>query len=465
MASVQAEQESAVSGVIGLLKQRFGERLSTSGPIREQHGHTTTWHKNEPPDAVVYAQSTDEVAEVVRACAAAKVPVIAFGTGTSLEGQVNAPRGGICVDMSGMDRILAVHSEDLDCTIEAGVTRIRLNEHLRDMGLFFPIDPGADASLGGMAATRASGTNAVRYGTMRENILNLTAVMPNGEIVHTGRRAKKSSSGYDRTHLLVGSEGTLSIITELTLKLHGIPEAITSGVCPFETLEGACNAVITTIQSGIPVARIELMDEVHVRASNAYSKLTLKETPTLFLEFHGTPASAAEQAENFGAIAEEFGGGPFEWAERTEDRNKLWTARHNSYFACCAAAPGKQAFVTDVCVPISRLAECVMETKRDVDENRLFAPIVGHVGDGNFHTAVMVDLDDADELARAIALVDRMVKRALAMGGTCTGEHGVGQGKMKYLKTEHGNGLDVMRAIKRGIDPDSIMNPGKIFSM
>jgi D-lactate dehydrogenase (cytochrome) len=465
MANVQATIDSAVSEVVEKLKLRFGERLSTSAALREQHGHTTTWHKNEPPDAVVFAQSTEEVAEVVRACAAARVPVIAFGTGTSLEGQINAPKGGICVDLSGMNRIIAVHAEDLDCTVEAGVTRVMLNDYLRDMGLFFPIDPGADASLGGMASTRASGTNAVRYGTMRENILNLTAVMPNGEIVHTGQRAKKSASGYDITHMLIGAEGTLGIITEVTLRLHGIPEAVSAGVCPFETLEGACNAVIATIQSGVPVARIELMDEVHVRASNAYSKLTLKETPTLFLEFHGSPAGVAEQAETFGAIAEEYGGGPFDWATRTEDRNKLWTARHNSYFACCAAAPGKRAFVTDVCVPISRLAECVLETKRDVDENGLFAPIVGHVGDGNFHTAVMVDLEDADELARATAVVDRMVKRALAMEGTCTGEHGVGQGKMKYLQAEHGNGLDVMRAIKRAIDPDNIMNPGKIFTL
>jgi D-lactate dehydrogenase (cytochrome) len=465
MQSVRDRETKATEEALAVLKQRFGDRFSTGQAIREQHASTTTWHRNTPPDAVVFAQTTEEVAEIVGVCAERRVPVIAFGTGTSLEGHVNAPFGGVSVDVSQMNRVLAVHQEDLDCKVEAGVTRIQLNNYLRDTGTFFAIDPGADASLGGMAATRASGTNAVRYGTMKDNVLNLTVVLPSGEVVHTGGRAKKSSAGYDLTRLFVGAEGTLGIITELTLRLHGIPEAISAGVCPFTSLKGACEAVIATIQSGIPVARIELLDEAQVRACNAYSKLSLKDTPTLFVEFHGSPNSVREQAENFGAIASEFGGGPFDWATETEDRNRLWTARHNAYFAAVAAAPGKKSFVSDVCVPISRLAECVLDTKRDIEENNLYAPLVGHVGDGNFHTTIMVDLDDADEVGRAEAMLERMVKRALAMEGTCTGEHGVGEGKMKYLTLEHGNGVALMRTIKKAIDPDNIMNPGKIFAL
>jgi D-lactate dehydrogenase (cytochrome) len=457
---------TAVEMVIGKLAPKFGSRLVTSQAVREQHGNTTTWIENQPPDAVVFPQTTEDVQEVVRLCAAYRVPVIAFGTGTSLEGQVNAPRGGICVDFRDMNHVLAVHAEDLTCVIEPGVTRKQLNEYLRDRGVFFPIDPGADASLGGMAATRASGTNAVRYGTMKDNVLALKAVLANGEVITTARRAKKSAAGYDLTRLLVGSEGTLGIITELTLKLAGIPEAISSGICPFPSVEAACNATILTTQSGIPVARIELLDAPQVRASNLYSKLTLPEVPMLFLEFHGTEASVAEQAERFGEIAQDFGGGPLDWTTRAEDRSKLWQARHDAYWAARALRQGTQVLATDVCVPLSRLAECVTATQRDVEQSRLIAPILGHVGDGNFHLSLLVDLDDSDEVRRVKALIERLVERALAMDGTCTGEHGVGQGKMKYLAAEHGEpALAAMRAIKKALDPLDILNPGKIVSL
>jgi D-lactate dehydrogenase (cytochrome) len=365
-----------------------------------------------------------------------------------------------------MNRMLKVHAEDLDCVIEPGITRKQLNESLRDQGVFFPIDPGADASLGGMAATRASGTNAVRYGTMKDNVLALKVVLANGEVMSTARRAKKTSAGYDLTRLMVGSEGTLGVITELTLRLSGIPEAISSGVCPFPSVEAACNAAILAIQSGIPVARIELLDALQVKACNAYSNLTLPETPMLFLEFHGTDASVAEQSERFGEIARELGGGPFDWATRAEDRSRLWQARHDAYWAARRLRPGTQALSSDVCVPISRLAECVVATQQDAAASQFIAPIVGHVGDGNFHLLLMIDLDDGDEIKRAEALLERLVERALAMDGTCTGEHGIGQGKMKYLKAEHGEpALAAMRAIKRALDPLDIMNPGKIFSL
>ena len=452
-----------VETAIGVLRQRFGERLSTGQSVREQHGHTTTWLANQMPDAVVFAESTEEVADVVRVCAEYRVPVIAFGTGTSLEGHVNAPYGGVTIDLSRMNTILAVHAEDLDCVVEAGVTRKQLNDYLRDSGLFFPIDPGADASLGGMAATRASGTNAVRYGTMKDNVLALTAVMPDGTIVHTGSRAKKSSAGYDLTRLLVGSEGTLGIITEVTLRLSGIPEAIAGGVCPFPDIESACNAVIMTIQSGLPVARIELLDDEQVKACNAYSKLSLPVATLLFLEFHGTEAGVEEQSARFAEIAEEFGGGPFEWATKTEDRSKLWSARHDAYWASCAVKPSWLPLSTDVCVPISRLAECVAETRRDIDENGYVAMIVGHVGDGNFHVLLLTDPEEEGGIERAEAFVERLNWRAIEMEGTCTGEHGVGQGKMKYLEREHGAALDVMRTVKRALDPLNIMNPGKIL--
>jgi D-lactate dehydrogenase (cytochrome) len=458
--------DASVQAAIGALAAAFGNRLVTSRAVREQHGNTLTWLANEPPDAVVFPQETAEVQAIVRICAAHDVPVIPFGTGTSLEGHVNAPFGGVSIDLRDMNRVLAVHAEDFDCMIEPGVTRKALNEHLRDQGLFFPVDPGADASLGGMAATRCSGTNAVRYGTMKDNVLALKAVLANGEVISTGRRARKSAAGYDLTRLMVGSEGTLGVITELTLKLHGIPEAIAAGVCPFPSVEACCNATILTIQSGIPVARIELLDALQVRACNAYSKLALPETPMLFVEFHGSAAGVAEQSQRFGEIAMDLGGGPFDWATEPEARTRLWQARHDAYWAGRALRPGAQAFATDVCVPISRLAACVTETQRDIAESALTAPILGHVGDGNFHLTLLVDVEDQDEVARAKQLHERLVARALAMDGTCTGEHGVGQGKARYLAAEHGAGtIDAMRAIKHALDPRDIMNPGKIIHM
>ena len=460
-----ARNDAGMAIALPILAQRFGERFVLSEALRHQHAHTTTWLAPQPPDAVVFPVSTEEVAEIVRICSDHRVPVIPFGVGTSLEGHVNAPGGGVSVDMSRMNRVLVVHAEDLDVVVEAGVTRKQVNEYLRDQGLFFPIDPGADATLGGMAATRASGTNAVRYGTMRDNVINLTAVMPDGSVLKTARRAKKSSAGYDLTRLLVGSEGTLGVITELTLKLHGIPEAIAGGVCPFETVEGACNATILTIQSGIPVARIELLDALMVRATNLHSKLTMAEVPTLFVEFHGSEASVREQSERFGEIAREFGGGEFVWATRPEDRSRLWQARHDAFWASFTLRPGAKNISTDVCVPISRLADCVTETMADIAASGFIAPLVGHVGDGNFHLSVMVDMENPAEVERADSFIGRLNLRAIAMDGTCTGEHGVGQGKMKYLDVEHGAGVELMRAIKRTIDPRNIMNPGKIFAI
>jgi D-lactate dehydrogenase (cytochrome) len=456
-------RDRSAADAIAELTASFGNRVVTSAAVREQHANTTTWIENQPPDAVAFPQVAADVQEIVRICARHRVPVIAFGTGTSLEGHINAPHGGISIDFRDMNRVLAVHAEDLDCVVEPGITRKALNEYLRDQGLFFPIDPGADASLGGMAATRCSGTNAVRYGTMKDNVLTLTAVLASGESITTGTRAKKTAAGYDLTRLLVGSEGTLAVITSLTLRLSGIPEAIASGVCPFASVEAACNATITTIQSGIPVARIELLDELQVKATNLYSKLTLPEVPMLFVEFHGSEAGVAEQSQRFGEIAAEFGGGPFEWATKAEDRSRLWQARHDAYWAGRGLRAGAQAVATDVCVPISRLAECVTATQRDIADSRLVAPILGHVGDGNFHLTLLVDMDDADEQARAKALCERLVDRALAMEGTCTGEHGVGQGKMKYLEAEYGAAaLAAMRAVKQALDPHNIMNPGKI---
>ncbi|MGE0522644.1 MAG: FAD-linked oxidase C-terminal domain-containing protein [Variibacter sp.] len=460
---MQRPNSSAVRAVLTGLSAKFGNRLVTSLAVRQQHAHTTTWLENQPPDGVVFAQSTQEVQDVVRLCAEHRVPVVPYGTGTSLEGHVNAPYGGIAIDTKDMNNVLAVHPEDLDCVVEPGITRKQLNEYLRDQGLFFPIDPGADASIGGMAATRASGTNAVRYGTMKDNVLSLKVVMANGEVMTTATRARKSSAGYDLTRLIVGSEGTLGVITEITLKLHGIPEAIAAAVCPFKSIQGACDTAIAAIQSGIPVARVELLDEVQVRASNAYSKLTLQETPHLFLEFHGTEAGVAEQSQRFGEIAAEFAGGPFEWTVQPEERTRLWQARHDAYWSMLALRPGAKGIATDVCVPISRLAECVVETRRDIDEMGLIAPIVGHVGDGNFHVGPMIDMDDPQEVETARRFLDRLAKRALAMEGTCTGEHGIGQGKLKYLEAEHGaEALAAMRAVKQALDPQDIMNPGKI---
>jgi D-lactate dehydrogenase (cytochrome) len=456
----------AVAAVLRALAARFGNRLVTSQAVREQHANTITWIENQPPDAVVFARSVEDVQAVVRLCAEHRVPVIPFGTGTSLEGHVNAPHGGVSIDLRDMNKVLAVHAEDLDCVVQPGVTRKALNQHLRDQGVFFPIDPGADASLGGMAATRCSGTNAVRYGTMKDNVLALKVVTASGELMTTARRAKKSSAGYDLTRLMVGSEGTLGVIVELTLKLAGIPEAISGGVCPFPSVEACCQAAIATIQSGIPVARIELLDALQVRAVNLHSKLGLRETPMLFLEFHGTEAGVAEQSERFGEIAAELGGGPFEWTTRAEDRTRLWEARHNAALANFALRPGSSMIATDVCVPISRLAQCVAETQRDIADSDLVAPIVGHVGDGNFHLTLLVNMSDPAEVARARQFNERLIERALALDGTCTGEHGVGQGKMKYLQAEHGAvAIEAMRAVKRALDPLDIMNPGKIVAL
>jgi FAD/FMN-containing dehydrogenases len=455
--------EAGIATAIAILKQRFGERAQTGEAIRAQHAHTTTYIPAQLPDAVIFAETAEEVQAIVRVCAVHRVPIVPFGTGTSLEGHVNAPSGGISIDLARMNRILAVNPEDLDCTVEPGVTREQLNTYLRDTGLFFPIDPGANASIGGMTATRASGTNAVRYGTMRENVVSVTAVTANGEEIRTARRARKSSAGYDLTRLFVGSEGTLGVITSITLRLQGIPPAISGGVCPFPTVEAACNAVIMTIQMGLPVARIELLDALQMRACNAYSGLGYPETPALFVEFHGTESGVAEQAELFGEIARDCGGGEFLWTTDPERRSQLWKARHNAYWASLQLRPGAKGLSTDVCVPISRLAECVAATQEDIAAHGLVAPIVGHAGDGNFHVLVLMDMDNPEEVRGAEAFVARLNERALSMDGTCTGEHGIGQGKQPYLADELGGGIDLMRQIKRALDPDNIMNPGKIF--
>ncbi len=454
----KADIERAIAAARSLL----GDRLSTVQAVRDHHGKDLTWNAGAAPDAVAFVQSTAEVQALVKICAQEKVPVIPFGAGSSLEGHFTAPKGGICIDLSGMNHILEVNSEDQDCRVEAGVTRKTLNAHLRDQGLMFPIDPGADATIGGMASTRASGTNAVRYGTMRENVMGLTVVLADGRVIKTGTRARKSSAGYDLTRLFVGAEGTLGIITEVQLRLHGIPEATSAGVCSFPSVEACCRTAIEAIQMGIPVARVELVDTEHIRAINAYSKLAMAEAPTLFLEFHGTAAGVKEQAERFGEIAASNGGGAFNWATREEDRAKLWQARHDAFWATKAMKPGKEeAIATDVCVPISRLAECVVQTQADLAENNIYGPIIGHVGDGNFHVVLFCDRSDANEVARVKGVYGRMIDRALAMGGTCTGEHGIGSGKRDYLLREHGEGVEVMRQIKLALDPHNIMNPGK----
>ncbi len=458
-----ATPAQALDPLIAELRALLGERLSTSEAVRQQHGKDESFHEVAAPDAVAFANSGDDVADIVRICARHKTPVIAYGTGTSLEGHVQALHGGVCIDVSQKNEILEVNAEDLDCRVQPGVTRKQLNDHLRDSGLFFPVDPGADASLGGMAATRASGTNAVRYGTMRENVLGLSVVLADGRVIRTGGRARKSAAGYDLTRLFVGSEGTLGVITEVQLRLYGIPEAISSAVCSFPTLEGAVKTVTQTIQLGIPVARIELLDEVQMDAINRYSDLNYPVQPTLFFEFHGSDNGVREQVELVGEIAAEFGGSDFQWATRQEDRNKLWQARHDAYYAAMALRPGCKGWATDVCVPISELTECLLETRKDIDKSGILAPIVSHAGDGNFHLVFLVDTDNPDEMARASAVNDRMVTRALAVGGTCTGEHGVGYGKIEQLKAEHGEGVSVMRQIKIALDPDNIMNPGKIL--
>ncbi|MEK9647050.1 MAG: FAD-linked oxidase C-terminal domain-containing protein [Alphaproteobacteria bacterium] len=451
-----------IQTAIDILSQRFGDRLTTNADIRERHGTDESYHAPKAPDAVVFPHTTDEVVEIVNICREHRTPIIPFGVGSSLEGHIAALEGGVSVDVGQMNKVLRVSAEDLDVTVEPGVTRKQLNEHLRDTGLFFPIDPGADASIGGMCATRASGTNAVRYGTMRDNVLSLAIVLADGTLIRTGGRARKSSAGYDLTRLFIGSEGTLGIIVEATLRLYGIPETISAAVCTYPSVDDAVNATILTIQSGIPIARIELVDEMQMRAMNKFSGLGYPERPTLFYEFHGTDAGVAEQIESVRAISDEFGGDDFQYAARPEDRTKLWQARHDSHYANMQLRAGAKAWPTDVCVPISRLAECIAETRRDIEKSGLLAPIVGHVGDGNFHVDMVLDPDDVDEVARAVALNERLVARALAMDGTCTGEHGVGYGKMDKLVDEHGPAVEVMRALKRTLDPLNLMNPGKV---
>ncbi|MDP6602611.1 MAG: FAD-linked oxidase C-terminal domain-containing protein [Rhodospirillales bacterium] len=450
-------------GLLDELRAIFGDRLSLADAVREQHGRDESYHAAHAPDAVVFPADNEEVQAVVRACARHHVPVIPFGIGTSLEGQVAAICGGVCVDLSRMDAVLEVHAQDMDATVQAGATGSKLNSYLRDTGLFFAVDPGADATLGGMAATRASGTNAVRYGTMRETVLGLGVVLADGRFIRTSRRARKSAAGYDLTRLFVGSEGTLGVITEVTVRLHGIPEATSAAVAAFADLDSAVSTVIETIQSGVPVARIELLDDVSMDAINRFSGLSYELTPTLFFEFHGSTRGVVEQAQTVEAIAGEHACKGFHWATDADERAHLWQARHDAYYACLALRPGSKGLATDVCVPVSRLAECIVETRRDIDESFLIAPIVGHVGDGNFHVVMLLDPENADEVAEAKRLNERMVMRALAMDGTCTGEHGVGTGKMEFLMAEHGEAVSVMRALKRALDPDNIMNPGKIL--
>jgi len=455
--------ETGITAALAVLKQSFGERFQTGEAFRAQHAHTTTYIPAQLPDGVLFAENADDVKAAVKVCAEHKVPVIGFGTGSSLEGQVNAPNGGISIDFSRMNRVLEVNAEDLDCTVEPGVTREELNTYLRDTGLFFPIDPGANASIGGMTSTRAPGTNAVRYGTRKANWFAVTAVTANGEEIRTARRARKSSAGYDMTRLFVGAEGTLGILTSVTLRLQGIPQKIGGGVCAFPTVRAACDAVIMTIQMGIPVARIELLDALQIRACNAYSKLNYEETPTLFLEFHGTDETVALQSEQFAEIASECGGGAFSWTVNAEERSRLWKARHDAYWASRALAPELAALSTDVCVPISRLADCIGETQIDIEEHGLLAMIVGHAGDGNFHVLLLFDDKTQEGIAAAEAFVGRLNARALAMDGTCTGEHGIGQGKMAFLVEELGGTVELMRQVKKALDPDDIFNPGKIF--
>ncbi len=456
---------ASVATAIDELRAMLGERLSTSTGVRDHHGKDESWHHPHRPDAVAFPNSTEEVSEIVQICARHNTPVVAYGTGTSLEGAVIPTEGGVVVDLLNMDAVLKVNVDDLDVTVQARVTRKQLNDYVRDQGLFFPIDPGADASLGGMAATRASGTNAVRYGTMRENVLALTVVLADGRTIRTSRRARKSAAGYDLTRLFVGSEGTLGIITEVTLRLYGIPEAMAAAVCSFDSLDGAVKTVIQTIQLGIPVARIELLDDVQMDSLNRFSNLDYPVKDTLFVEFHGTEAGVKEQAELVQSLAADHGGGEFKWATKQEERTHLWQARHDVTYANKALRPGCEIWATDVCVPISRLAECIAQTKADLKESFLIAPLVGHVGDGNFHLGFLIDRDKPEELAEAERLNDRLVTRALAMDGTCTGEHGIGLGKQKFLIAEHGEAVSVMRKIKQALDPQNIMNPGKIFSL
>jgi len=452
----------SIEAAVAELRSFLGQRLSLSKSDLHQHGLSETHFPPTPPQAVAYPENTEDVARIVGICARHHVPVIGWGTGTSLEGQTQAVEGGVCVDFSRMNKIIAVAQGDMDVRVQPGVTREALNEHLRATGLFFPVDPGANASLGGMASTRASGTTAVRYGTMRDNVLGLEVVTAKGEILRTGTRARKSAAGYDLTALFVGSEGTLGLITELTLRLRGIPEAMSAAVCAFDSVEAAVETVMATVQLGLPMARIELMDTQSVEAVNAYAGSDFPPCPHLFVEFHGSESGVAEQVEAFGALANEFGGKGFDWARKTEDRNALWAMRHNAYHAIIAARPGTKALVTDICVPISRLAEAIMTCRRDLDAAGIPGPILGHVGDGNFHATLQFDETDPSERRKVLELSNNLVEMALSLGGTATGEHGVGLGKRGYMSREHGGGWDMMGAIKTALDPDNIMNPGKL---
>ena len=450
------------AGLLEELRNLLGDRATASAGVREHHGKDESYFPYAPPDAVVFPESTEEVRSIVDLCRRHKTPVIPFGVGTSLEGHVLAIRGGVCVDLSRMNKVLAVHEADLDAVVQAGVTRKELNEHIRHSGLFFSVDPGADATLGGMAATRASGTNAVRYGTMRENVLAMTVVLADGRAITTSSRSRKSAAGYELTRLFVGSEGTLGIITELTVRLYAVPEAMSAAICSFPDIAGAVNTVIQTLQSGIPIARSEALCATTMKAINAYSKTSYREQPTLFLEFHGTQSSVEEQARLVQEIARENGGMDFEWTTKAEERNRLWTARHQAYFACLQLRPGSRAVSTDVCVPISRLTECIVETSEDIARASMPIPLFGHVGDGNFHCEILIRPDSEADLEEARRFNERVVDRALAMEGTCTGEHGIGFGKMLSLKKELGEAVDLMASLKRAIDPENLMNPGKV---
>ena len=460
-------QRAVPDVLLEALKARFGVNCSTALVVREQHGRDeSAFTTVPPPAAVVFAESTQDVSDAVRLCAQYQVPVIPFGVGSSLEGHLLAVQGGVSIDLMRMNKVLSINPEDLLVVVQPGVTRKQLNEEIKSTGLFFPIDPGADATIGGMSATRASGTNAVRYGTMRENVLALEVVTASGEVIRTGTRAKKSSAGYDLTRLMIGSEGTLGVLTEITVKLYPLPEAISAAICSFPSIEAAVRAVIQTIQLGVPIARVELIDHNAVRMVNAYAKLGLREEPMLLMEFHGSPAGVKEQAETVQEIASEFGGNAFEWATTPEERTRLWTARHNAYFAALQSRPGCRAISTDTCVPISRLADCLLDSIAETDASGIPYFLVGHVGDGNFHFGYLIDPNDPQECATAEALNQQLVHRALRLGGTCTGEHGIGLHKMDFLRTETGEGaVDMMRTIKRALDPHNIMNPGKIFSM
>jgi len=454
---------AATDTALTRLAQMLGPRVSRAAGVLADHGRSEAYHAASPPDLVVFPETTEEVCGIVAICRDLRLPVIPFGAGTSLEGNAAAPLGGVCLDMSRMDKVLAANPEDMDVRVQPGITRKQLNAQLRDTGLFFPIDPGADASIGGMASTRASGTMAVRYGTMKDNVLGLEAVLADGRVIRTARRARKSAAGYDMTRLLVGAEGTLGVITEVTLKLHPQPEAISSAICAFPDLKAAVDTAIAVIQSGVPVARIELLDAMMMRGMNLHARLGLPEAPHLFFEFHGSKSYVAEQAETAQALAEEFGGQGFAWATAPEERSRLWQARDNTLYAGLALRPGARALVTDVCVPISRLAECLVATAADIAESGLVAPVVGHVGDGNFHLLVLHDPASAEEIARVKAFNERLVRRAIALDGTCTGEHGIGLGKVDFLELELGETVDAMRLVKQALDPLGIMNPGKIF--